>query len=90
MINRQKKYVDLLECTNSMETPYTTCVPTPQEIFSSAHVRNQTDHDVRSAFVDTLKIQVETGAYSIDSSILAPCLQKAPIINALLRLKTAE
>ncbi len=88
MMNRQKSHVDLLECKNSVETYYTLCAPAQQAVFSHTGVRNQADSDVCSAFVDSLKIQVETGAYSINSSILAQCIQKAPITNALLRLNT--
>jgi hypothetical protein len=85
-MNRQKSHVDLLECTNSIETHYTSCAPASPATFSHACVRTQADRDARSAFVASLKIRVEAGVYNIDSSTIAECMQKAPITNALLRL----
>jgi hypothetical protein len=86
MMNRQKSHVDLLECTNSIETHYTSCAPASPAIFSHAHVRIA-DRDARSAFVASLKIRIAAGVYHIDSSTVADCMQRAPITNALLGLK---
>jgi hypothetical protein len=90
MINRQKFYLDLLECTASTVTSSSSCASAESAGLSHVYVRGQTDSEARKAFVDSLKVQIETEDYCINSKALAYYLQKAPLAKALLGLDFAE
>jgi hypothetical protein len=86
MIHRQKFHVDLLEGSAPNGAPSGSNGLSENAACSDALLRAPIASEARTAFVDSLKAQIETDDYCIDSFALAHCLQKAPLTNAVLLL----
>ena len=84
--HRHKSHVDLLECAAVTGNPISSYTASEKARSSHVHFSAQSSREARNAFVENLKVQIETDDYWIDSKVLAYCLQQAPITNALLSL----